>query len=46
MANLSACQADMTFRCDGEAQVPVMFGRINPDPALAEGLLTCKGTTV
>ncbi len=46
MAELSACQADMTFRCDGETSVPVMFERINPDPALAECLLTCEGNTV
>ena len=36
-------QADVTFRCDGETYVMVMYGRLTPDDALASGRLTWEG---
>ncbi len=38
-----ACEADVTFRCDGETYVLVMYGRVSPDAALADGRLTFEG---
>jgi uncharacterized protein (TIGR03083 family) len=35
--------ADVTFRCDGETYVLVMYGRLTPDSAMADGRLTFEG---
>ena len=35
--------ADVTFRCDGEAYVLVMYGRLKPEAAMADGRLTFEG---
>ena len=35
--------ADVTFRCDGETYVMVMYGRTTPGRAMASGLLTWEG---
>ncbi len=35
--------ADVTFRCDGETYVMVMYGRLTPEAALASGRLTYTG---
>ena len=35
--------ADVTFRCDGETYVLVMYGRLSPDAAMARGRLTFEG---
>lgn len=35
---------DVTFRCDGETYVMVMYGRIAPETALADGRLTWAGS--
>ena len=34
---------DVTFRCDGETYVLVMYGRLKPDAAMADGRLTFEG---
>ncbi len=39
-------QADVTFNCDGETYVLVMYGRVSPDAALADGRLTFEGNAV
>ena len=36
-------QPDVTFQCDGETYVFVMFGRLKIADALAEGSLTFDG---
>lgn len=38
-----AGQADVTFRCDGETYVMVMYGRLTPQDAMAEGRLEWEG---
>ena len=35
--------ADVTFRCDGETYVLVMYGRLSPEDATAQGRLTFQG---
>jgi len=35
--------ADVTFRCDGETCVLVMYGRLTPDQAMIDGRLTYEG---
>ena len=35
--------ANVTFRCDGETYVLVMYGRLNPDDAMSQGRLTFQG---
>ena len=35
--------ADVTFRCSGETYVLVMYGRVKPDAAMADGRLTFEG---
>ena len=35
--------ADVTFRCDGETYVMVMYGRTTPGRAMASGLLSWEG---
>ena len=35
--------ADVTFRCDGETYVLVMYGRLSPEGATAQGRLTFQG---
>ena len=35
--------ADTTFRCDGETYVLVMYGRLSPEDAMAQGRLTFQG---
>ncbi len=35
--------ADVTFRCDGETYVLVMYGRLSPEEATAQGRLTFQG---
>ncbi len=39
----SAVAADVTFRCDGETYVLVMYGRLSPEDAMAQGRLTFQG---
>jgi len=39
----SAVAADVTFRCDGETYVLVMYGRLSPEDAIAQGRLTFQG---
>ena len=39
----SSNAADVTFRCDGETYVLVMYGRLKPDAAMADGRLTFEG---
>lgn len=34
---------DVTFRCDGETYVLVMYGRLTPDSAMADGRLSFEG---
>ena len=41
----NAQPADVTFRCDGETYVLVMYGRLSPDDAMAQGRLTFQGDT-
>ena len=36
-------RADVTFRCDGETYVLVMYGRLSPEDATAQGRLTFQG---
>ena len=36
-------RSDVTFRCDGETYVMVLYGRLTPDAALASGRLTWEG---
>ena len=35
--------ADVTFRCDGETYVMVMYGRVAPEAAMADGRLAWEG---
>ncbi|HEY7494760.1 MAG TPA: SCP2 sterol-binding domain-containing protein, partial [Candidatus Tectomicrobia bacterium] len=37
--------ADVTFRCDGETFILLMYGRIRPQEAVAQGRMTCEGDT-
>ncbi len=37
--------ADVTFRCDGETYVLVMYGRLSPEDAMAQGRLAFEGDT-
>ena len=37
--------ADVTFRCDGETYVLVMYGRLSPEDATAQGRLTFQGAS-
>ena len=39
----SSSAADVTFHCDGETYVLVMYGRVTPDEAMANGRLTFEG---
>ena len=39
----SAGTADVTFRCDGETYVLVMYGRLSPEDAVDQGRLTFQG---
>jgi len=39
----SAAPAEVTFRCDTETYVLVLFGRLSPDAAMAEGRMTFEG---
>ena len=41
----NAQPADVTFRCDGETYVLVMYGRLSPDDAMAQGRLIFQGDT-
>ncbi len=36
-------EAQVTFRCDGETYVMLMYGRIDPGHALADGRLAAEG---
>jgi uncharacterized protein (TIGR03083 family) len=39
----SAAPAEVIFRCDTETYVLVLFGRLSPDVAMAEGRMTFEG---
>ena len=39
----SSSAADVNFRCDDETYVLVMYGRVTPDEAMANGRLTFEG---
>ncbi len=41
----TAITADVTFHCDRETYVLVMYGRVTPDEAMADGRLTFEGET-
>jgi hypothetical protein len=40
---LGTAPADVTFRCDGETFVLLMYGRIRAQEAIAQGKMTCAG---
>ena len=37
--------ADVTFSCDGETYVLLMYGRLSPEDAMARGRLTFQGNS-
>ena len=39
----SGDDADVTFQCDGETFVFLMYGRIKPEVAIANGRMSCAG---